>query len=530
VSSNKLIFGIVVLAALLSFSINYQEAFADTILTFEPPPAVNDEPVRQDYGDNVAAASQGDFNYGDTDGAFTPNVMVSYGPGAFEWDDDYGDLTDVIYSLDDGDSAGVDVTLTADAGFLVLLHSFDMGGWENTDYIINNLKVFKNDDVVPIFSQSEVPIEGDFVGDRHSTFIFDPPLEGQKLRITFDSNNLGSDRDNIGFDNIRFSQILEPKKSNGGDEAWDTRPTSGLNYENGQQLVYNGFGWNGNFLTVEFDHYQPFAKEELKIGERSTLTAKVYASNGLASQSFGLGIQDIGSNDAEVELRANLNRDGSIDSIEVIQKTDVVNPETLTVSNEKVYCKEGDAEKLCDQLEFTFTLQELLQYEKAYSQHIDFKRRAGQIWINHGFEITGEPINPMLTKMIPSAVKYEGLLKVTQVEKYSPYWTTDDDRMFEMNSFGSFKQINQSFERFHDTGDAATRAHSGFGGIIAYEQDRALEVFDSSKLVSELPASFAYIFPETGQRITDEMRQAMLLQEQIAQEVLDEIVRQDRNH
>jgi len=322
----------------------------------------------------------------------------------------------------------------------------------------------------------------------------------------------------------------EVKKSNGGDEAWKTRPTSGINYENGEQFVINGFGWNGNFLTVEFDHYQPFTKEELKIGERSTLTAKVYAPNGLASQSFGLGIRDIGSNDAEVELRANLNRDGSIDSIEVIQKTDVVDPETLTVSNEKVYCKDGDEEKLCDEIKFAFTLQESLQYEKAYSQHIDFKRRAGQVWVNHGFEITGEQITPMLSNMIPSNVRDEGLLKVTQVEKYSPYWVADDHRMFEMNSFGSFKQINQSFERFQDTGTAYTRMHSGFGGIIAYEQDRATQVFDSSEFISELPASFAYIFPETGERITEEMRQAMLLQEEIAKEVLAEMDKQDRRY
>jgi len=206
---NNLIFGIFLGFLITGLLMADQGAFADTILIFEPPPAINDEAVRQDYGDNVAAASQGGFDYGDTDGTFTPNVVVSYGPGAvFEWDDDYGDLTNVIYSLDDDDDPGDgDVTLTADAGFEVLLHSFDMAGWPNQDYVINSVKVFQNDDVVPIFSQSEVPIEGDFVGvSRHSTFTFDPPLEAQKLRISFDSSDLGSQSDNIGFDNIRFSQ------------------------------------------------------------------------------------------------------------------------------------------------------------------------------------------------------------------------------------------------------------------------------------------------------------------------------------
>jgi len=161
---------------------------------------------------------------------------------------------------------------------------------------------------------------------------------------------------------------------------------------------------------------------------------------------------------------------------------------------------------------------------------IDWKNRDQRTYLNDGFDISGESLNPMLTKMIPSAVRYEGLLKVTQVAKYSPYWVGDDDRMFEMNSFGSFKQINYKFERFQDTGSAFTRMHSGFGGIISYEQDRAIDIFDASTLVSELPESFAYIFPETGERITDEMREAMLLQEQIAQQVLDEMNKQDRHY
>jgi hypothetical protein len=102
--------------------------------------------------------------------------------------------------------------------------------------------------------------------------------------------------------------------------------------------------------------------------------------------------------------------------------------------------------------------------------------------------------------------------------------------MFEMNSFGSFIEINQSFERFQDTGNASTRMHSGFGGILDYEQDRATQMFDSSKLISELPESFAYIFPESGERLTDEMLQEMQLQAEIAQSVLDEMDKQDRHY
>jgi len=175
-------------------------------------------------------------------------------------------------------------------------------------------------------------------------------------------------------------------------------------------------------------------------------------------------------------------------------------------------------------------LRETLKSHVVAIETIDGIRQNHISFLNEGIEVTGESLNPMLAKMIPSTVRYEGLLKVTQVEKYSPYWVADDHRMFEMNSFGSFKQINQSFERFQDTGTANTRMHSGFGGIIAYEQDRALDVYDSSIYISELPASFAYIFPETDERITEEMRQGMLVQEGIAKRILDEMDRQDRHY
>jgi hypothetical protein len=161
---------------------------------------------------------------------------------------------------------------------------------------------------------------------------------------------------------------------------------------------------------------------------------------------------------------------------------------------------------------------------------IDWKLRDQRTFLNEGFDISGDSLNPMLSNMIPSTVRDEGLLKVTQIAKYSPYWEADDGRIFEMNSFGSFKQINHSFERFQDTGTANTRMHSGFGGIISYEQNRALDVFDATSLVSELPASFAYIFPETGQRITEEMRQEMHTQEEIAKAILDEMDKQDRHY
>jgi len=129
--------------------------------------------------------------------------------------------------------------------------------------------------------------------------------------------------------------------------------------------------------------------------------------------------------------------------------------------------------------------------------------------------------------MIPSDVKGEGLIKVTQIEKYSDYWATDDGRVFEMNSFGSFKQVNQKFERFQDTGDARTRLHSDYGKIIEYEENRAMKVFDANNLVSELPDSFGYKI-EMKERMSQEMKQNMQTEEQIAKNLLEKMDNQNR--
>ncbi|MDH3678171.1 MAG: hypothetical protein OEQ12_07720, partial [Nitrosopumilus sp.] len=186
-------------------------------------------------------------------------------------------------------------------------------------------------------------------------------------------------------------------------------------------------------------------------------------------------------------------------------------------------------EAKCDKTTVSMKFMEPLKDKVMAIKAIDYANRDQKTHLNEGFDIAGESLNPMLEKMIPSNVRNQGLLKVTQVEKYSPYWTSEDGRMFEMNSFGSFKQINQSFERFQDTGEPFTRQHSAFGGKLAYEQNRAVDMFDSSRLISELPDSFGYHF-EIQERMNAGLKQEMLLQEEIAKGIINEMDRQDRHY
>jgi len=163
--------------------------------------------VPQDYGDRVSAfattSGANTYEYGSAEGV-TPNIEVSYGPALADvtlWDNNYGDLERVIFP--DNDGVGLhEVTLTADAGYQVNLHGFDIGGWNRADHTIDLVEVVG--DSATLFSVADVPIAG--AGPSHSDFDFASPLMARTMTVRFDSSNLGSFSDNVGMDNIAFSQ------------------------------------------------------------------------------------------------------------------------------------------------------------------------------------------------------------------------------------------------------------------------------------------------------------------------------------
>jgi len=323
----------------------------------------------------------------------------------------------------------------------------------------------------------------------------------------------------------------EVRKKNAGDNQWDTRPTFGISHEDRQnQVVENGFRFNNNEFTLTDNHWTPFEEQSVEIGTVNSFSATVYADKQLKIQEFLFGIPKVGEAEkAELGVEVWYDFDGEIQDVKVIQKSNVIDADSISVSHEKVKCLSTDSEEKCDNTTVSMKFLEPLKDKVMAIKAIDFKNRDQRTFLNEGFDISGKSLNPMASKMIPSNTRDAGLIQVTQLEKYSPFWVAEDGRMFEMNSFGSFKQINQKFERFQDKGNAFTRMHSGFGGIIDYEKNRATQVFDATKLISDLPDSFGYHI-EMKERVSDEMKQNMLQQEQIAKSILEQMDKQNRYH
>jgi hypothetical protein len=170
-----------------------------------------DSSAGPNYGDRVTSTVQDGYQYDLTAGP-TPAIVARYGTGTTSdfsgWPISYSDLVNVIYPH--SSPKVVDVKFTADPGFNVALHSFQMAGWPNADYTINSVKVL-NEASVELYSQVNVLVEGNGVGAPHTDFNFGSPLVGQEITIRIDATNLSiGSFANIGLDNVVISQVPEP--------------------------------------------------------------------------------------------------------------------------------------------------------------------------------------------------------------------------------------------------------------------------------------------------------------------------------
>ena len=167
------------------------------------------------YGHRAARATRtvpgGIYTYGESGEGYTPNVVadfLSVNPFGLNdtslWSTQYGDLKNVL--LGNENSGTLDIRLSADPGYSVVLYGFDLAGWPDADYTIAAVRVL--DAATPLFTQSAVLVEGNFTGPRHTAFAFATPLMASELLLQIDYGNLPTrQQDNIGIDNIRFGQF-----------------------------------------------------------------------------------------------------------------------------------------------------------------------------------------------------------------------------------------------------------------------------------------------------------------------------------
>lgn len=188
-----------------------------TVLTFDPVHG-NDAVVLQGYGDRVTSTNQNGFQYG-ADFGFTPNVVVEYRPVLRYRTDGIGDLQNALYREDSGNRI-LEINLSADLGYQVCLHYFDLAAQlgealpvKSIQVTTGQLEVLYRVDwfVVPDIVEPRPLPPGETGTPTHVRFNFDPPLcNGPVVKIRIELDNLGFKTPRIGIDNIAFSQVPEP--------------------------------------------------------------------------------------------------------------------------------------------------------------------------------------------------------------------------------------------------------------------------------------------------------------------------------
>jgi hypothetical protein len=193
------------------------------------------------------------------------------------------------------------------------------------------------------------------------------PHNGEDLTIEWTASGAGwqgGNDESWAIDDIEICTdlIIEEKKNNGGDNQWDTRPTFGISHEDRQnQVVENGFRFNSNEYLLTDNHHTDFAEQSVEIGTTNSFSATVYADKKLKIQEFLFGIPNVGeAHLAELGVEVWYDRDGEIEDVIVVQKSDVIDAETVSVSHEKVKCLATDAEAKCDTTTVSMTFLEPL--------------------------------------------------------------------------------------------------------------------------------------------------------------------------
>lgn len=286
-------------------------------------------------------------------------------------------------------------------------------------------------------------------------------------------------QDSDGNDAISVvrSVTVANRSGGGSDERHKSSPTSGLDWKTNRQIVDGGFKMNNVSFDLDDNWHTDFAKQNVKVGSLNSFGVKTFAQNGgLWIQEFAFGIPEIGEyNDAEALVEVHYNYDKTIKETKIIQNSGVINEGSLFATTNQVSCS-NDYSMMCYSTELKFIFDEPLKDDVMAIKSIDLSRRSMHpTYLNEGINVFGDSLTPSNTLQIAGTEKYEGLITVTQSEKYSDLWIAEDGRIFEM--FGesdSFKLVNQEID--------GTMNDRVSDELKQWTQKNALSVFDSASI------------------------------------------------
>jgi len=339
--------------------------------------------------------------------------------------------------------------------------------------------------------------------------------------------------------------LVERSHGGGSDSEWEGRPTFGTSLQTGNQIVSCGYSMDGRCRDV-LDYHVDYERETVRTGSAHDFTLKAYAPAGLRWFQLGLGVPTVGSpmSEAEAMITVGLVRNYTdpstyrIEGVSYVDRNNVIGTDA-GVSVDLVQCMAGFAGD-CVQLSISGVLfREQMHHEPFVIEAVDRDRRTATHYMNEGILVQGESLNP--APQASAGVKKQGNqhgaepIELVRVDKLGDLWEDRRGNAWTRNSHGTWHMVTpESFERHQDGHwNVMTRLNSGFGAMVQHERDRALLVFDSAQIRSELGPSFAYELPAGA--YGDDMRierlaEAIASEQKRAQETLEMLARQSAHH
>lgn len=290
-----------------------------TVLTFDFGGNVN-----KLYGYRVKGLSEGTFSYGGVEG-FTPNIETAYSSIA-RWVSGYGDLTNIIYAS----SGTLNVDLNADAGFEVRLSGFDLATTVATSQVINSISVLNASGGILWQEQNvSVPSEGHLSVDFGGQVI-----TGHSLSIRIDALNLGSLSDEIGLDNVRFSEVPRTTETDWTVLTFQVDGVSDVSQINPAYGDFVSSSQSGTFHYAGGGNYTP------------NVAAEYYSSLRYSSTGFGTlrNVLYTGAEGISVVLKADSGKEVMLRGFDLAARYRVETVASVTIFDEdlKVIYSETD--------------------------------------------------------------------------------------------------------------------------------------------------------------------------------------------
>lgn len=301
----------------------------------------------------------------------------------------------------------------------------------------------------------------------------------------------------IELDPTQIVESEDKKKNNGSDNKHRTKPTFGLSHQTYMPVVECGYSHNGICYDITDNWYTPFDKVEIKTGVPQEIIIKGYFPKGIKTIGWGL-VPEVGMyHKAEVKIQVYIDHNDEIEyeKLYTEQKHNILNMTNIVYEYYEEPC--GYIESTCDVLKMSnviFMVEPI--FEKIAIYGVDLNGRTQATFLNEGYDIFGESLNePLLDKVSVGKggalyPQRAGTVDLTLVEYKTNTWQDEYGYLWQGDNYKSFKIISTIPVPIKAPDKITTiidRSHSEFYKITEIELKRALEIFDASMLINELP-------------------------------------------